>query len=992
MASVVGLFAKTLMNKNQYKNKTPSGCQPNFDHGGGQKEATAFRTRRTQKGCHDLNLATYNVRTLSNCTKLMELQEEIKNIKFDVIGLSEVRRKGVGYVEMDDGHILHYRGTESGRTSGVGFLVHRSWKNNIVECDGSSDRLIRLVLRLNERYTIQIIQAYAPTQSYSDEEVEDFYEELQNLKERGKAHFQMVMGDFNARIGSRVQDDTAVGKFGYGDRDERGDRLVAFAERNNLVITNSFFQKRFHRKWTWKSPNGSTSEIDYILSNNINNINDCSVLNNFNTGSDHRMVRCKFRANIKLERSKLVKRAKPRVDLMKLRHNKTSFQLELHNKFSTLQTEDTSTADLTNIVTQEIVKAADKFGGGDSQQRSKLSRETIELINKRRSMNNQHHTGNNETEFSSICKSIRKNITKDIRKYNVDLIKDTVEKGKSLKKLHKKLYPKAKDITAIKLLDNTVTTNRDMILRRMVEFYSDLYDDPDTYPKEHSNHNINDQLPDVLPSEVRKAITDSKSGKAPGEDDLSIDVLKESGKEVDKMMAKIFTDCLREQNIPDKWKSANIILIHKKGDKEDLKNYRPISLLPTLYKLLTKILSNRLKRKFDENQPKEQAGFRGGYSTMDHIQVVKTLIERSEEYELPLCMAFVDYEKAFDSIKTDAIINALKNQGIPIGYVTLLSNIYNKATANLKLQDKTEKFNIRKGVRQGDTISPKLFTAALEEVFKRLEWQERGININGTFLSHLRFADDIVVFANTPEELQKCLQELTNASEMVGLKMNIDKTKYMNNRFSENKNILLNNIELEKVQKYTYLGQDISFLDNTINEVTRRAKLAWSSFGRLNYILKSSLPMCLRRKVFNQCILPVLTYGSETWTLSAKAIQKLQTTQRSMERCMLGVTRRDRMRIETIRAQTRVDDVIETCKRLKWSWAGHIARATDHRWTYEIIQWYPRGIKRPRRRPKARWVDDIKKYAGTTWQRLAQDRIRWRLHGEAYILQWRDTG
>ena len=93
------------------------------------------------------------------------------------------------------------------------------------------------------------------------------------------------------------------------------------------------------------------------------------------------------------------------------------------------------------------------------------------------------------------------------------------------------------------------------------------------------------------------------------------------------------------------------------------------------------------------------------------------------------------------------------------------------------LHKETNKINIRRGVRQGDTISPKLFTAALESIFRELTWETRGLKTNGEYLSHLRFADDILVCANAPRELQQMLQELADERENQGLKMNKSKTK-----------------------------------------------------------------------------------------------------------------------------------------------------------------------------------------------------------------------
>ena len=103
---------------------------------------------------------------------------------------------------------------------------------------------------------------------------------------------------------------------------------------------------------------------------------------------------------------------------------------------------------------------------------------------------------------------------------------------------------------------------------------------------------------------------------------------------------------------PITWKEANIVIFFKKGNRKDIKNYRPICLLSNMYKLFTKIITTRLEKKLDENQPREQAGFRSKYSMTDHIHAINQLKEKCREYNIPLCVAFVDYEKAFDSVQT----------------------------------------------------------------------------------------------------------------------------------------------------------------------------------------------------------------------------------------------------------------------------------------------------------------------------------------------------
>jgi hypothetical protein len=190
------------------------------------------------------------------------------------------------------------------------------------------------------------------------------------------------MGDFNARIGSYQRDDVLVGHFGHGSKDSRGDMLVEFAETNNLHIMNYFFQHKPTRKWTWRSPSGRTSEIDYILTDRKYTFLNCKVINRFNTGSNRRMVRCKIRLNFKSERSKLQK-SNARIYLQ----NNTEFQDELKNALSAFLDENetfslSNAEDITNI----ILQCAEKTGVKSSEVTppTKLSKATLNLMEQRR--------------------------------------------------------------------------------------------------------------------------------------------------------------------------------------------------------------------------------------------------------------------------------------------------------------------------------------------------------------------------------------------------------------------------------------------------------------------------------------------------------------------------------------------------------------------------------------------------------------------------------
>ena len=132
-------------------------------------------------------------------------------------------------------------------------------------------------------------------------------------------------------------------------------------------------------------------------------------------------------------------------------------------------------------------------------------------------------------------------------------------------------------------------------------------------------------------------------------------------------------------------------------------------------------------------------------------------------------------------------------------------------------------------------------------------------------------------------------------------------------------------------------------------------------------------PFHLKKHVMDQCILPTMTYGCQTWSLNKQTTNKLRTAQRAIERKMSDLKLKDKTPCSEIRRRTKIIDIIEYTLKQKWKWAGHIARLRDNMWTKRCTKWQPRRGKRSRGRPSRRWQDDITEKEGTTWIRKATD-------------------
>ena len=234
-----------------------------------------------------------------------------------------------------------------------------------------------------------------------------------------------------------------------------------------------------------------------------------------------------------------------------------------------------------------------------------------------------------------------------------------------------------------------------------------------------------------------------------------------------------------------------------------IKTYRPISLLSIIYKEFSCILlqwilwnlktSTRLENRLASEQVSEQ---------IDHLHVVNQLQEKVCEYNIPLCFAFVDYDKAFHSIKFKPIFHALKNHGVNKAYLDTIKHLYHEATSVIHLHTDSKKYRLQRGVRQGDNISPRLFTSCLQDaIIGKINWKDRGIKIYGEYLSHLIFADDIILITKSTSELQKMVQDIHETSKPVGLNMHLGKTKVMWSPVVNKTDININRRKIKEVRQ-----------------------------------------------------------------------------------------------------------------------------------------------------------------------------------------------
>ena len=205
-----------------------------------------LKTRRKK-----IRIATWNVRTLDKAGNIDNVKKEMERMKVDILGLSEVRWTGDGKINEDNKIIVYSGGAKHER--GVGVMMTKQVGEAMMGFWPVSDRIIMVKIKAAS-FNINVIQVYAPTSSHSDEEVEEFYQCIEEVWRYVKNdEVNILMGDFNAKVG-RESDYPTTGKYGLGERNERGRTLIEFCIGKSLIVTNKMFKHQLRNIYTWKSP------------------------------------------------------------------------------------------------------------------------------------------------------------------------------------------------------------------------------------------------------------------------------------------------------------------------------------------------------------------------------------------------------------------------------------------------------------------------------------------------------------------------------------------------------------------------------------------------------------------------------------------------------------------------------------------------------------------------------------------------------------------
>ncbi|KAK6734511.1 hypothetical protein RB195_017976 [Necator americanus] len=279
----------------------------------------------------------------------------------------------------------------------------------------------------------------------------------------------------------------------------------------------------------------------------------------------------------------------------------------------------------------------------------------------------------------------------------------------------------------------------------------------------------------------------------------------------------------------------------------------------------------------------------------------------------------------------------LREYNIPLA--TLLSEDGTRTSSRREMEIITERFYSNLFRSSTPMSSPIIPTgkAALQWIMKSLSWEERGIRVDGRFLSNLRFADDIVAFSSSTNEAETMPNELNEVGKRIGLRINRKKTQFMKNAHCEDGGVQLEGFQIVETPSYVYLGRSLNMKNDLNEELNKRMRAAWAAFAAVREATGQLTDHDPRAHLFDSTVLPSLCYAAETWADTAATSRKLFTTHRALERCLLKFNRRTQhlagLRSSHLRGMSRLRDPTEYVSKAKHRWAGHIMRRIDGRWT-----------------------------------------------------------
>lgn len=492
----------------------------------------------------NIRIGTINVVSLEKDARIQEITRIMTERNIPIMGLSEVRKKGTGSKVLEKGYKMWWSGKDKKR-NGVAIIVAKQLADKVLNVDNVSDRIIKLKIMM-EGNILDVVQVYAPQIGCEAEEKEEFITKLEDTVTSNKS---VIMGDFNARVGNdRRGYETVLGGHGEDHRNEEGEVLLDTCLRNKWIIGNGWYKKRDSHKFTRYSWNlEQKSIIDYIIiTEEIRRcLTEVKVIPSINLDGDHRLLVGTLK---KFRKGTCGGKRQAKIKCWKLKDRETQEIYREKIKTQLPKDEGKDIEEEWKRFKQALVKAAEETCGRTSAKvRDKETpwwNERIAEAVKRK--NNawrewfKNRTEHNRDKWKRLSRAARKMIALAKKMSWEKFTKEIEENFKNDKKILYRLLGnrrKQKENTSkvINKEGNPVWEEEE-VLKVWKEYFQKLYEGQneintrDEIEEDESNNTITEETEtDLQMLDVENAVLEMKNGKAPGIDDVTVEMIKAAG-------------------------------------------------------------------------------------------------------------------------------------------------------------------------------------------------------------------------------------------------------------------------------------------------------------------------------------------------------------------------------------------------------------------------------------------------------------------------------
>ena len=397
-----------------------------------------------------------------------------------------------------------------------------------------------------------------------------------------------------------------------------------------------------------------------------------------------------------------------------------------------------------------------------------------------------------------------------------------------------------------------------------------------------------------LQSEIKSRLNKAENS-SPGDDRITYRHWRSIDPEC-LILQLVFNICLKKRKIPAAWKVSRTILIPKEGDKMDIKNWRPIALCRTIYKLYTSCLTQRLRIWAQHSGiiSKEQKGFMPHDGVIEHNYAIQNYLDHARNNKETVFIALLDLSNAFGSIPIQLVTEYLKKSGIGEEMLDVIRDIMSDTkTSIVTANGETEPLPVNRGVRQGCPISGFLFNAGIEPLIQKIN--EAGVQIQpGTHHHCLFYADDMTLIAKEKDNLQELINVASTSCDELGLSINPQKCKFINMsgltpRGPIDASITIEGTEIQALREAEhtkFLGRPVGF------NILKTGERLQEAGDKAEKILKSKLAPWQRIDAIKSFVLPSIIFPMRTWQYNKTQYSQFDTRIRPLLKKTLSLPTR----------------------------------------------------------------------------------------------------